>query len=148
VSNRTDICLRPSLSAGAIAGLPWLTVLIATLVLGSNGLWQAWYLSPLALLGLTWQVRNSGLLRGKSAVTALQLRGDELWAQLGSGDHVLAKPAADSRLGAGVTLLKLALPTSPYSPRTVVLLAGDWLPSNVQREPFRQLRVWLRLRSS
>lgn len=147
MSNRTDIVLSPSLTAGGIAALPWIMVIAAILVLGSDGLWLAWFLSPLALLGLIWQVRNTGLLLGKTAVTALQIRGDELWAQLGNGDHYPVKPAADSRLGAGITLLKLALPTTPYSPRTVVLMAGGRLPGNVQREPFRQLRVWLRLRN-
>lgn len=147
MSNPTDIRLTPSLAAGLIATLPWAALLAATMVLALNGLALAWLLSPVALLGLIWQGLSSGLLVGRSTVTALELRGDELWAELGHEGRYPARAAADSRLGARLTLLKLALPTTSYSPRTVVLMADGRLPGNVQPEPFRQLRVWLRLHS-
>lgn len=147
MSSPTDIQLHPSLAAGFIAALPWAAALITVLALASIGWWQAWLFFPAALAGLVWQVRSSGLLLGQTTITALELRGDELWATLGDSHRYPAKPAPDSRISENLVLLKLSLPTTRYSPKTVILMANSRLPGNVQSEPFRQLRVWLRLRN-
>lgn len=148
MSSRIDVALTPSLPAGIIAALPWAAIGVATIVLGLNGSGLIWIATPLALAGLIWQVLNSGLLWGATAVIAIELKNDQLWARLGNGSQFPVKPAADSRIGSRITLLKLSFPTAPYSPRTVILMAGNNLPGNVRLEPFRQLRVWLRLQAN
>ncbi|MDC0662619.1 hypothetical protein [Marinobacter sp. SS21] len=147
VSNRTELRLSPSLAAGLIAAAPWFALGLATLAMASQGPAALALLAPLALAGGLVQFHRCGLLRGRGAIVGLSLLGNELWAQLGDGRQLPVTPSPDSRLGGRLALVKVSSPAVRLWSRTLVLVHYGDSCSNVEPEPFRQLRVWLRLRS-
>lgn len=145
MSSRIEFSLTPSVTAGVIAGLPWLAVLAFALVAGLVR-------SPLLLLaalpaaaGAYNQIRTSGLLLGKSSVRALQVENDRLYARFGDGEPVPVNISAESRLTGNLALLKLSRRDTRIRTSLVVLLNVGQLGQNVPAEPFRQLRAWLHL---
>lgn len=148
VSNRADLRLYPSLAAGLIAATPWIALLLATLTMALQGPTLIALLAPLALTGGVLQFIRNGMLRGPATVVGLSIHGNELWAQLGDGRQLPVSASRDSRLGGRMAFLRLSSPASRFWSRPLVLIHFGPQFSNVESEPFRHLRVWLRLRSS
>lgn len=146
MSNRIDLPLTRCPAAGVIAALPWLTVLFSTSVLAAATQPWLYLLAPFALMGAGRQFAQAGLLRGAGAIQGLEVHDELLWARMADGRRCQVRPAADCRIGGSVALLKLSFPATRYWPKSLVLLGRDSPLRNVPTEPFRQLRVWLRLR--
>lgn len=147
MSNQTELRLSPSLAAGLIAATPWLALCLAILAMASHGSPALTLLALLALAGGVFQFRRCGLLRGHGAVTELSLLGNELWAQLGDGRRLPVTPSPDSRLSGRLALLTLSSPSVRLWSRSLILIHYGNRLNNVEPEPFRKLRVWLRLRT-
>ncbi|MDX1754469.1 MAG: hypothetical protein R3175_00250 [Marinobacter sp.] len=148
MSSRTELHLYPSLAAGLIVAAPWLLLLLTTLYLAASGPFILFLATPLALAGALVQFRRCGRLQGLDSVVALSVQETGLWAQLRDGRRLPVRASGDSRLGGRLALLRLSCPGKRFWSRTLVLIHyGDRL-HNVDPEPFRQLRVWLKLRPS
>ncbi len=141
-----DVRLTPSPAAGVIAATPWLALALAALVMALWGPVYLLALCPAGLAGALWQFRASGLLSNPDSVVRLRVRDGRLQAELADGRCFNAAPASESRLFSGLALLKLRLHATTLRPPLVVMvsLAGA-RGGNVEPEPFRRLRVWLRL---
>lgn len=130
-----------------LCALPWLllTALVA-LVSGAHNLFLL-ALVAITLSGAIFQYRRNGLLAGPDAVTGLRIENQHLYARLRSGLEVAVTPAGESRVSAGVAILKLQRTGSISGTYPVVLVALTPRLCNTSAEAFRQLRVWLRLGS-
>lgn len=156
MSSRIEVTLRPSLAAGLIAATPWITLLGFLLVAAAQVSATLLVPVPLAIAGLAWQVRLTGLLAGPRAVTGLLVENGQLRTALGNGRRQAVTIAPESRLTGHLALLKVVpddtrLTRWPWQSRLVVIVhAGQtgWpgkLATNIEPEAFRQFRVWLRL---
>ncbi|HEY9119727.1 MAG TPA: hypothetical protein VIN33_08210 [Marinobacter sp.] len=145
MSSRIDLRISPSHPVAFLCALPWLLLTaLAALMVTTHG--PAWLLlSPLPFAGAIIQYRRSGLLSGPNSVIGLRVENQHLYARLGSGSEVLVLPSGESRVSAGLTVLKLRRTGSISSTYPVVLVALTPRLCNTSPEAFRQLRVWLRL---
>lgn len=149
MSSRIDVRLSPSISAGLIATVPWLTLLTFALAAAAEG--QPWMLSlvPVASAGAMLHFRRLGLLRSKHSVTGLALEAGQLQAILPGRDAIPVQPCRTSRIGPMLTLLKLRPTGTRLGAYYLILLApAPWHGSNVCPDQFRKLRQWLRLGQS
>jgi len=148
VSSRIDVRLAPSLSAGALASLPWLALLTFTALAGLLTLPALLFCLPLIVAGVIWQARTSGLLRGRRAITGLQVEDDQLFAVTASGTPLAARIAPESRITARLALLKVSTNDTISRSRLVILVDAGPYCCNVRGEDFRRLRAWIRLSGS
>lgn len=146
MSSRIELTLSPSALTGVLASLPWLVLFAFALVTAVTG--QPWLLMvglP-ALGGAVWQYRQTGLLKAARSVIRLRVEQGQLYAQTRDGRQVAVAPAASSRLGARLSLLKLRCTGTRFGSYHALLLANTpGAPGNVPEDDFRRLRVWLRL---
>lgn len=146
MSSRIELSLQPSLAAGLVASAPWLAMACFILIAGTanKGLLLLGLIP--ALVGALFQLRNTGLLSTKRAVTALQVLDGQLYAQLGHSRTTAMEIASSSQLGAHLALLKLRPVGTRSFPYSAILLTGNRIVrGNVPEDEFRRLRVWLRL---
>ena len=149
MSNRIDVRLTPSVSAGLIAALPWLALLAFVLTAAAESRPWMLVLVPVAGAGAIQHFRRFGLLRGKYSVTGLALEAGQLQAKFTGRDAVPVQPCRSSRLGPMLTLLKLRPTGSRLGAYYLILLAPEpWPGGNVCPDQFRRLRQWLRLGQS
>jgi len=116
---------------------------VALALQSSVFLWLAAFLT--AFTGVR-QFRHSGLLQGLSCVHRIVLQTGALQIVLGDGRQVAATVSAESRVYAGMVLLKLRTRATTLNPPVVIL--HDRLGpvnANTDSAEFRRLRVWLRL---
>lgn len=147
MSNRIEVTLRPSLAAGLIAATPWIALLGFLLVAAAQASAVLLAPVPLAIAGLVWQTRLTGLLAGPHAVTGLLVENGQLRITLGNGRRQVMTVAPESRLTGRLALLKVVPDDTrffrwPWQTRLVVIVT-----TNIEPEAFRQFRVWLRLGS-
>lgn len=149
MSSRIDLRISPSVSAGLIAALPWLTLFAFALTASAdNSPWML-ALAPVACAGTVLHFRRFGLLRSKLSVTGLALEAGQLQAILPGQSAVPVEPSGASRLGPRLTLLKLRPTGTRLKAYYLILLAPEsWPGGNVCPDQFRRLRQWLRLGQS
>lgn len=149
MSNRIDMPLRPSLAAGFIAAAPWLTLALAAAMLALGGSLLLWSFCVVGILGASWQLRASGLLKATNSVTQLSVAEGRLYAHFADGRRLAAQAASESRLFGQLVLLKLQVEKNARrKPALVVAFTSGKLGAgsgNVQPDDFRRLRVWLKL---
>jgi len=151
VSNRIDVRLYPSLSAGFIGAAPWLVLAGSALLIGLAGTPLLLWFCPAGLAGAIWQARASGLLASDDSVVQLSVADDQLFVRLRNGNQFQARANTESRLFGKLALLKLTLHDTMLRPPMVVIIAlpaKSGTPRNSEPAAFRRLRVWLRLSGS
>lgn len=149
MSSRIEVRLSPSVSAGLVAGLPWLTLLVFILTAGIGGRPWLLILAPVAAACAILHFRRFGLLRSRRSVTGLALEAGQLQAILPGRDAIPVQPCRSSRLGPTLTLLKLRPAGTRLGAYYLILLAPHaWPGGNVCPDQFRRLRQWLRLGQS
>lgn len=145
MSNRIDLQISPSHPVAFLCALPWLALTVLAAMFTSSQVLAMPVLVIAVLSGAILQYLRSGLLTGQNAVTRLRVENQQLYARLRSGSDIAVVAADESRVGAGVAILKLRRTGSTLSTYPVVLVALTPGLCNVSPEAFRQLRVWLRL---
>jgi toxin CptA len=145
VSSRIDLSLSPCTTVGLIASLPWLAFVAFVLVAFTPG--QAIAGLAFALAMTIRDFRRLGQIAGGHAITGLRVRAGQLFAIFRDESEVPVRPGPASRLGAGLTLLKLHPSGTRFKAYHVILLAPSrWSKGNVVApDQFRRLRQWLRL---
>lgn len=145
MSNRIDLQISPSHPVAFLCALPWLALAaLVALITSNHGLAMSAFVIAL-FSGAIFQYRRNGLLTGANAVTGLRVENQQLYARLRSGSDIAVVAAGESRLSAGVAILKLRYTGSISKTYPVVLVALTSGLCNTSPETFRQLRVWLRL---
>lgn len=146
MSSPIELTLRPSVTAGLLAAVPWL--LLSGFLLAAAQAGKPWLLLalPATLAGGVWQYRHTGLLQSRTAVTSLRVEEGQLYVGLGEAPAIPVVASGASRIGARVSLLKLRPVGTRFRAYSSLLLATSaWFPGNVPDNEFRRLRVWLRL---
>ncbi|HET8800597.1 MAG TPA: hypothetical protein VFN01_05365 [Marinobacter sp.] len=143
--SRIDLTLSPSVAVGLLATVPWLAAgAFALLAAASGKPWLALAVPPM-LAGALIQYRQNGRLSGRKAVQQLILDEGQLYARLGDNRLVTVTTGGASRIGSRLALLKLRPTGTRFQSYPVILLSGTPFGSNVPDDPFRRLRLWLRL---
>lgn len=144
MSNRIELTLSPSWTAGLLASLPWAGLSAAVLAAGLTTTTAACALLPVTLY-LGWQdFRRCGLLTGPTAITGLTIEGDSLHCTLADGRNLPATIHGCSTLGATYLALKVRpTGTRTGSMTTFLLTPSGPFRANVCKQSFRRLRMWL-----
>ncbi|EMP57208.1 hypothetical protein MSNKSG1_01258 [Marinobacter santoriniensis NKSG1] len=145
MSNRIELGLSPCTTVGLIASLPWLAFSAFVSVALSPGQTIAGLIFALAMTIRNF--RRLGRTAGCNAIKGLCVRTGRLYAIFQDESEVPVRPSPASRLGAGLTLLKLHPDGTRFRAYHVILLAPSrWSKGNVVTpDQFRRLRQWLRL---
>ena len=128
---RLRLELAPSvpLAAAILGGHAAAALCLAALLPGAAGLGAA----ALAVLAGAASARRRALLRGSSAVRAIELAGGRLELELASGESFPAELAERRYVGRVVVILRLRRPA-----RGTVLVTRDMAGAQL----FRRLRIW------
>ena len=145
MSSRIELRLSPSRAAGILAALPWLVLMVFSLVAApASSLWLLLLLAPAGIMAIR-QFRRCGLLKGPDAIVALQSDADTLTCQLANGETRTVRICGSSSLGASFLALKLRpADTTSRTMFVLVLGASSLLGANAPETDFRRLRMWLR----
>ncbi|WP_133297152.1 hypothetical protein [Marinobacter litoralis] len=146
MSNRIELTLSPSVSAGLLAIIPWLGLAVFTV---SAALEASYLLLLLALpiLALGWaSFLRYGLLRKPDAIVAISHDHAGLTCRLANGRHVPATVSNASFFSSRLLVLQFK-PRVPESSPMLAIITGSHagLRSNVNDPTaFRRLRMLLR----
>ncbi|MBJ6138284.1 hypothetical protein [Marinobacter litoralis] len=145
MSNRIELTLRPSSTAGLIASLPWIVLasFIVIAALESSALLAAFTIPVLWLGRASFQ--RFGLLKKPNSIIAVTYDSTGLTCQLANGRKLPVTVTNASFLSPGLAILQFK-PNNQSSGRMMTIITGELgaLKPNTTDCAFRRLRMLLR----
>ena len=101
-------------------------------------IWSKTALALLILFSLIYHLRRDAWLSAPSSGIALKLEGDQVVLSTHGGEQLVGQVLRDSLVTPFIAVLNV-LPQGARFARSVIIL-----PDSLDKESFRQLRVWLK----
>ncbi|MDP4548437.1 MAG: hypothetical protein ABJM19_07945 [Marinobacter sp.] len=149
MSNRIELTLSPSSTAGLIASLPWVVLAVCTVIAAQEtSLLLTLFVIPALALGRA-AFQRFGLLNKPNSIVAVSNDTTGLTCRLANGHELPVKVTNASFMSPGLAILQFKTNTRK-SGRMMTIITGNLgaLKSNTNDSAFRRLRMLLRTGST